>query len=487
MRHIPLVATLLLLAVLPLQAEDWPAWRGPTANGYSRDTGFPLNWSASENIEWVAKLPGPGNATPIIVGNRVFVSCASRNGHRRTLLCLNRKDGTMLWRHDVDYAQEESTHVANPYCSSSPVSDGQRVVVWHGSAGLFAYDLDGARLWQEDLGRFKHIWGSASSPVIYQDLVVLNCGPGVHSFMLAVDKRTGTQRWRRQLPGMASQKPDDYVGSWSTPLVVSHGDTDSLLVSLPTKLFALDPLTGQPQWSCAGLGKLVYTSPICGDSPHSVPTSSTGPSGSVLADSVANRSVAGSAEAIADRVETASVVVAMSGNHGPTLAVSLGGQGDVTATRRLWLHAEKTPQRIGSGIVVDDCVYVLNEQGIAWCMELATGDILWKHRLGVATSWSSMCYADQRIYVNDSHGTTFVLKPDMTECLVLAQNPIKKRMGASLAFSEGQIFIRTYDNLYCVEQRPAKKPAAAGPERPPTARPRISRVLNGRANSDEAP
>ncbi len=422
MRHLPLVAAVLLLTALPLQGEDWPAWRGPSANGYSSDTGFPTTWSSSENIKWSVKLPGPGNSTPIVVGNRLFVSCAGRQGHRRTLICLDRKDGSTLWEQHVTFDADEATHISNPYCSSSPVSDGQCVIVWHGSAGLFAYDMDGTPLWQKDLGRFDHIWGSASSPIIHQDLVILNCGPGVRSFMLAVDKRTGTQQWRRELPGMASKEPGDYVGSWSSPLVVEDDGRDTLLISLPTMLHALDPNTGQSQWWCAGLGKLIYTSPIVSEN----------------------------------------TVVTMSGHHGPAMAVAMGGQGDVTATHRIWVHDEKTPQRIGSGVIVDDCVYILNEQGIAWCMELATGDILWRHRLGAATSWSSMCYADRHIYVNDSLGTTYVLKPDATECLVVAKNAIKQRMGASLAFSNGQVFLRTYDNLYCIEQSRAKKSPAAG-------------------------
>jgi len=195
-------------------------------------------------------------------------------------------------------------------------------------------------------------------------------------------------------------------------MVAKHDGKASLILSLPTRLYALDPLNGKDQWWCEGLGRLVYSSPLVSED----------------------------------------TVVAMSGHHGPTIAVTLGGQGDVTATHRVWSHNEKPPQRVGSGVVVDDCVYILNEQGIAWCIDLASGDVLWKHRLSATSSWSSMCYADGRIYVNDSHGTTYVLEPTDTECTVLAKNVIKERMGASLAFSDGQVFVRTYESLYCIEQ-----------------------------------
>ncbi len=411
MHRLLLPVSLLLLAVPSLHAEDWPSWRGALGTGYSSDNGFPLTWSASENVKWKVKLAGPGNSTPVVMGKLVFVSCASREGHRRSLLCLDREAGNTLWEQHVEYAAEEPTHEMNPYCSSSPATDGERVVVWHGSAGLYAYDNDGTRLWHQDLGRFDHIWGNGSSPLIYQDLVILNCGPGLRSFLLALDKRTGEERWRRVLPGMASQKIDDFVGSWSSPVLAPHGGQDLVLISLPSRLYAIDPLTGNEVWSCDGLGKLIYTSPLV------------------------------SPEAI----------VAMSGYQGPALAVKPGGKGDVTATHRLWWQNERPPQRIGSGLIVGKFIYVLNEPGIAWCMEVQTGEILWKHRLSDATSWSSMCYADGRIYINDMSGTTYVLEPAESECTVLAKNALGERMRASLAFSQGQIFARTYQYLYCIE------------------------------------
>lgn len=404
-------ACLAWLVTANLQADDWPAWRGPRGDGHCLDTGYPLEWSATKNVRWKVPLPGPGNSTPVICGQRVFVSCASNAGQVRSLICFQRDAGSSLWQQDVEYTEEEPSHTNNPYCSASPVTDGERVIVWHGSAGLYAYDVDGTRLWHRDLGKFEHVWGNCSSPLIHGDLVILNAGPGLNAYLTAVDKHTGTDVWRRDFPDMVSQEIDELRGSWSTPVIASLGGRDLLLVSLPLRLHALDPLTGSDIWSCEGLGKVSYTSPLPSEE----------------------------------------AIVAMSGYHGPAMGVKPGGNGDVTSTHRLWIHEEAPPQRVGAGVIVKDCVYILNEPGIAWCIDLLTGEILWKQRLSTAPSWSSACYADGRLYVNDLEGTTFVLQPDESECIVLARNELGEQMRASLAFSQGQIFARTYQHLFCLE------------------------------------
>jgi outer membrane protein assembly factor BamB len=246
---------------------------------------------------------------------------------------------------------------------------------------------------------------------MYGDLVMLNAGPGLSAFVIAVDKRTGADVWRRDFPEMVSKKIDEFRGSWSTPMIATYGDQDLLLLSLPQRLHALEPSTGSDIWSCEGLGNLTYATPLVGDD----------------------------------------TIVAMSGYHGPAIAVKPGGQGDVTSTHRLWIHDESPPQRVGSGIIVDGYVYIMNEPGIAWCIELATGEVLWKQRLGTGPSWSSMSFAAGRLYVNNMEGTTFVLEPDHSECTVLARNELRETMRASLAFARGQIFARTYDHLFCIE------------------------------------
>jgi outer membrane protein assembly factor BamB len=403
-----------LLCNIPgrLPAENWPGWRGPAGMGTSSETGFPLKWSAASNIAWKVPLPGPGNSTPIVWGKRVFVSQASDEGRTRSLLCFSLADGKKLWEQSVRHEKEELTHKTNPQCSSSPVTDGSTVVVWHGSAGLHAYDMDGNQRWSKDLGPFQHIWGTAASPVIFENRVILNCGPGLRTFWIGLDLSSGEEAWRKEVPDANSEKVEEFRGSWSTPVIHGSGTKAVMFLSMPSRLYAVNPRSGAVTWTCGGPSKLVYTSPLVTDK----------------------------------------TVVTMSGYGGPSLAIRRGGSGDVTASHRLWYKPDKpdNPQRVGSGVIVGDHVYILNEPGIAWCMEVATGTRLWQKRLGTGGSWSSMCHVDGRLYVVNMEGTTFVLKPDPTACQVIAENQLEELTRGSLAFSQGKIVVRTYKHLYCI-------------------------------------
>ncbi|HEX5272429.1 MAG TPA: PQQ-binding-like beta-propeller repeat protein, partial [Gemmataceae bacterium] len=324
---------------LPARADNWPAWRGPTGDGQCAERDLPLKWSADENARWKVKLPGPGNSTPVVWGERIFLTQATDKGKKRGLLCLSRKDGSTLWHKVIQYAAPEPTHDTNPYCSASPATDGERVVVSHGSAGVYCYDLDGNELWHRDLGKCEHIWGNAASPVLYGGLVILNFGPGERTFLIAMDRKTGKDVWKVDEPGgKRGDKGEAWIGSWTTPTLLKLKDRDELIMSWPGVVKAYAPKTGDLLWTCGGLGKdegtdrLVYTSPLV--SPEAV--------------------------------------VAMAGYGGPAIAVKPGGSGDVTESRRLWRN-KSAPQRIGSGVIVGDHVYLLNEPGTAECVELKTG------------------------------------------------------------------------------------------------------------------
>lgn len=393
-------------------AADWLQWRGPMGTGQSEEKNVPLTWSKTENVKWKVPLDGPGNSSPIVVSDKVFITHAPAGSPSRGLHCFDRQTGKPLWKHQVEYAENELTHQTNPFCSPSPVSDGQQVVAWYGSPGIYAYDLAGTVLWHKDLGKVEHIWGFGSSPVIVGDLVILNFGPGTNAFVIALDKHTGNEVWRREYPGQKSEKIDEYRGSWSTPVVLRESGRTLVLVSLPGALRAVDPKSGEEIWSCRGLGPLSYTSPLIDDD----------------------------------------VVIAMSGYGGPALAVKTGGKGDVTDTHRLW-HQEtpKPPQRVGSGVVVNHHIYILNEPMIAWCLDARTGEKKWEQRLGRDRSWCSMVHAAGRLYISNKGGVTFVLKPSPESLEVLAENDLGEQIEASPAISNGQIFIRTHKSLYCIE------------------------------------
>jgi outer membrane protein assembly factor BamB len=402
---------LLALIATNAMAGDWPQWRGPDGTGHSDEKGVPLRWSKTDNIAWKIPLAETGNSTPIVYGDKVFITGTRDEGKTRALICFSRVDGKELWSKGVEYTEKDPSHKTNPFCSSSPVTDGKRIVVWHGSAGLFCYDMSGKELWQMKLGKFEHIWGYAASPIIYKDLVIASCGPGLTSFVAAFNKDTGEEVWRIAPKESQSLKVEEFRGSWSTPVVYKDGDRDVILMSLPMHLYALEPATGKTVWKSGGLSKLVYTSPL------------TSPSH----------------------------VVAMSGYHGPAICIRPGGNGDVTEDNMAWTHVDRkmNPQRVGSGIIVGNHIYILNETGMAWCLDLTTGEKLWEQRLG-GKSWSSMAHVDGRLYVNNMDGKTFVLKPTPEKCEVLAENELGELTRGSLAFSNGQIFVRTYKHLYCI-------------------------------------
>jgi outer membrane protein assembly factor BamB len=342
----------------------------------------------------------------------VFLTCAAEEGHVRSLLCFDRQTGKELWRRDVRFEGTEATHATNPACASSPATDGRRVFVWHGSAGFFAYDLAGNELWRKDLGKFEHVWGYASSPVIVGDRVILSAGPGLRAFVMAMDAATGEELWRFEPKESISSKVDEFRGSWSTPVVANFDRREQLLLSLPNRFYSLDPASGEAIWSCDGLGDLSYTSPLVGNG----------------------------------------LVVAMSGYHGPSMAIrTSGASGDVTETHRLWRLDQESdnPQRVGSGVLIGDHIYIYNEPGIMWCIEAASGKRLWEERLG-GTSWCSVAHVDGHLFVNNEAGDTLVIAPDPNECRVLHKNSLGELMRGSLAFSEGQIFARTYEHLYCI-------------------------------------
>src|SRR5688572_18933338 len=359
-------SVIFLFAFAPFIAGgNWPAWRGPEGTGVAKEAKLPMRWGTNENVRWRMPLPERGNSTPVVWRNQVFVTQAIDKENRRTLMCCNRRTGKVRWQKGVTYAEKEPTHETNPYCSASAVTDGERVVASYGSAGLYCYELNGKELWHRDLGKQHHIWGNAASPVLHNNLCILNVGPGEGSHLIALDKKTGKTVWQVDEPGghFGQAKPGEdskavWIGSWSTPIVIKG---EQLIMSFPKRVAALEVKSGKELWTCAGLNPLVYTSPLYDDG----------------------------------------IVVAMGGFNGSTVAVKTGGKGDVTESHRLWQHP-KTRQRIGSGIIHDGHVYILNELPVAECYDLKTGKVVWEERLKgpgkKGDSWSSMVLAGDKIY-----------------------------------------------------------------------------------------
>ena len=410
---------LTFVTVVSACAANWPAWRGPFGTGVCLETNLPVHWTTNENVRWRAPLPERGNSTPIIWGNRLFVTQAIEKENRRNLMCFDKATGKLLWQSGVTYEDKEPTHPTNPYCSASPVTDGQIVIASFGSAGLSAYDFVGKELWHRDLGKQHHIWGNAASPVIYKDLCILNVGPGERTFLVALDKKTGEEKWRADEPGGDFGEAKEgqravWIGSWTTPTIIEESGQPRLIMTFPKRVASLEPATGREVWTCRGLNPLVYTSPLYSDG----------------------------------------IIVAMGGFSGSALAVKTGGSGDVTDTHRLWHHA-KTKQRIGSGVIAGDHIYILNDPGVAECFELRTGKLVWEERLkgpAKSDSWSSMVLSGKRLYVGNQGGDNFVLEASPT-FKPLATNSLHEPIFSSVAVSDGNLFLRTHKALWCVANK----------------------------------
>lgn len=405
------MTALFLLATVfssTLMGADWPAWRGPSGQGFCEEKNVLIKWNVNDNVKWKIPLAHQGNSTPVVWGDKIFLTQANTGGTVRSLLCFARRDGKQLWQKDVAYDAKERNWNANWYCNASPAVDGERVVVSFASAGMYCFDFDGKELWKRtDLGTWQHSFGSGSSPVLYGDLAILWCGPNEgkgRNSLLAVNKKTGETVWEH----------NEKAGSWGTPLITKMDGQDQLLLSVVPHLKGFDPQTGKELWVCTGLTKYVYTSPLYGNG----------------------------------------VAVAMSGYGGAGMAVKLGGTGDITKNQ-LWRHP-KNIQRVGSGMIVGDHVYIVEESGMPHCYDLKTGEEVWKveERPAGNATWGSMVHAEGRLYVLMRNAQTLVFAAS-PKYELLAVNSLDKgeSTNSSLVISNGEIFIRTFKHLWCITDK----------------------------------
>ena len=419
------LAVLCLLAP-PTRAANWPAWRND-GTGVSSEKNLPVKWSRTENVRWRTPLPDRGNSSPIVWDDKVFVTQAA--GDKREVMCLDRKDGKVLWHSGTNYTGQDATHETNPLASATPVTDGARVIAWFGSAGIFCHDLNGKEIWHRDLGQQKHQWGYGSSPVLHQDLCLLHFGPGPRTFLIALDKKTGEKVWQVELPekdppvrydGFAG-KQGQPIGSWSTPLMVP-GRRDELVLSIVGEVRGFDPKTGRELWKVEGLSPLIYASALAGEG----------------------------------------VVFASGGFGGSTLAVPAGGSGDLSH-QKLWFVQKEKKNRISSGVISRGHVFLCNMDGMAQCIELKTGRDKWLERLKPSGAngeiWGSTVMVGDHIYVVNKSGDTFVFKANPEKLEMVAINALMEPSNSTPAVSHGEIFIRTDQALWCLgETRRAALP-----------------------------
>lgn len=403
--------TLLTLAAIVLvptvHADNWPAWRGPRNDGTSTEPAIPLRWSETENVRWKVEIPGVGHSSPIVWGDRVFVTSCDEATGERLLLCLDRADGHTLWRRTVLKAPLEKKHKLNSHASSTPATDGRHVWVTfldQPTIQVACYDFDGNRAWMVSPGKFNSPHGFCSSPILYKDTLIVNCDQDKQeAFLVALEKSTGKERWRIDRPNR--------IRSYCVPLIVEAGGKTQMVLSGCNCVTSYDPETGKPIWIIQG------------------------PTEQYVASLVYDQGVffltAGYPEL-----------------H--ILGIKPDGTGDVTNTAILW-RTQKGAGYVPSPVAQNGLFFVVSDGGVASCFEPKTGQRYWQERLGKHTT-ASLVAANGYVYFLDDDGVTYVVKADR-KFEVVAKNALEKETVASPALSDGQIFIRSTSHLYCIGEK----------------------------------
>lgn len=407
-----LLVLLMPLAALPAAADNWPHWRGPERTGAADESGLPLEWSAERNVRWKLPLPEASGSTPIVWNDRVFVSVAE--GDDIHLWAVGREDGEILWKRHLDGGNEDKRK--GNLSSPSPVTDGSMVWAMTGTGALAAFDLDGSPRWRRDLqeeyGAFGVLHGYASSPLLHGDSLYVQVLHGFNtddpSYVLRIDKATGETRWRVERPTDAPREAPD---AYTTPALLERGDGVEIVVSGADYVTGHDPATGRELWRVAGLN------------PDKHPMYRVVSSPVIVGDTIFAPS----------RVK-------------PLLALQAPDTGGEPV--RLWSFDQgpdvPTPAADGERL------YVLRDNGVMFAFDAESGERLWgPERVAGGNYSASPVVAGGRVYVTSEEGVTTVIKA-AAEFEVLAENTIDEYTLSSLALSDGQIFLRTAEHLWCL-------------------------------------
>jgi outer membrane protein assembly factor BamB len=431
-----------ILAVTGLHAEDystdrldnWPHWRGPLATGAAPRGDPPVTWDEQKNVKWKAPLQGKGSSTPIVWGEKVFVLTSvetdrvarpeeipkvQRQGesktsppnrfHRFDVVCLDRGTGQVRWRRTAaEEVPHEGHHQTHSYCAGSPTTDGKYLYFSFGSFGTYCYDLDGNLVWKRDLGRqqTRYAFGEAVTPALHGNSLVLNWDQDIGGAVYCLDARTGEIRWKVDR---------NEESSWNTPLIVEHNGRAQVILNATKRIRSYDLETGKELWQCGGMSTNAIPSPIAVDG----------------------------------------VAYVMSGYNGSlAVAVPLDATGDLTnSDKLLWRHTRGTPY-VPSPVFADGRLYFLKSNNALFTvLDAKTGKpIIDGERLPQLKNelYASPVVASGRVYIVDRAGTTLVLKQgDKLE--VLATNRLNDPIDASPVVVGKQLFLRSFSNLYCIE------------------------------------
>lgn len=412
MKNWILIAT--LLGATLLNGENWERFRGPTGQGISREKNLPIFWSPTSNVLWKTEIPGEAWSSPIVWEKRVFLTTATDGGASCRILCLDTETGKILWNNEYFKQVPRRKEARNSYATPTPVTDGERVYAVFADGSMIAVDFDGRVVWTNRNFKYYSQHGLAASPILHKEYFILPFDhssegdnkrvgwqiPWDESFVLCLDKKTGNLVWK-------AYRLRSRIGH-VTPLVMQHNGKEQLITSAGDVVQGLSLTDGKQIWRIYSQGEGVVPSIVGGDG----------------------------------------FVFTTSGFEKPTIrCIRLGGEGDVTKTHIVWEQTRGVPM-VPSMIYLKPHLFAVTDNGIATCFDAKNGDIIWQERLG-GNYASSPVYADDKIYFLSMEGETVVVEASPM-FKIIARNPLNEQCQASMAVSNGKLFIRTAKNLFCI-------------------------------------
>ncbi len=413
---------LIFVFMLMNAAGDWPQFRGPEGNGHSEARNLPLNWSEKNNVIWKTAIHDRGWSSPVIYGNQIWLTSASQDGRKLYALCIDRESGRIIQDMKLfEVSQPQYAHPFNTYASPTPVIEEGRVYITFGSPGTACIDTKSFKvLWERRDIECNHFRGAGSSPILFQDLLIMNFDGSDHQFVTALDKRTGKTVWQtkrsidfQDLDGSGKPAAEgDYRKAFATPHIVKvNGKLE--LISLGAKAaYSYDPFTGKELWRLEERAQhSASTRPVIGHGMIFYPTGFSA---------------------------------------GQLFAVRTGGKGLITDTHVAW-KIKRGVSNKPSILLIDDLIYMVGDAGIASCIEAKTGEMVWQKRIGGEYS-ASPVYADGKVWFFSEEGKTTVIKPGRA-FEMLAENRLDDGFLASPAIAGNAFYLRTRTHLYKVEEK----------------------------------
>ena len=441
------MTALLCGTTLLAHAEDWPQFRGPGGSAVTRETDLPSEWGADKNIHWKIAVPGVAWSSPVVVGDRVIVTTAITDNQKKPrpfgggmggkgpggfgkggkapdvlyrweVHCLDRATGKTLWKSSaIEKKPAIPTHSTNTYASETPACDGERIYAYFGMTGLYCFDLEGKKLWQKDLGVYSMMnsWGTGSSPVVAGELVFVQCDNEDKSFLIALDRKTGKEIWKKDRPDRSA---------WATPLVWKNKVRTEIVCLSSRRARSYEPATGEMLWELTLTGRGNSSASPVGDE-EQIYFGNGGPFGST-----------------------------------PLYAVKAGAKGDITPKTGettgefiAWSNSKGAPT-MASPLLYEGRLYVFDQRsGFVTCVDAKSGKQNYRERLPQARGITSSPWAyEGKVFCTDEDGRTFVIQAG-PEFKLLGTNKLDEMFWSSPAVAGGNLFLRGTEHLFCIKSR----------------------------------